>query len=149
METPVEFTDIEIEKETLDNLDTARKWSMFIAIMGFIFLGLMIVIGIIAGTFLSAFNSGETGPGLPESIMLVILFALGVVYFFPVLFLFRFSKHTAHAVQNKDKNELNKAFRNLKLYFIYLGILLIIVISLYILALIATGNSGALTEGMG
>jgi hypothetical protein len=147
MGTDLEDRKIEIEPGTLKNLNITRKWSIFIAVLGFMFLGLMLVIGLIAGTFLSAFNSGESGPGLPESYLLVSYFIIGIVFFFPNLFLFRFSKHTAHAVQNLNKLELYKAFRYLKLYFIYFGVLLIIVLSLYIMALILSGTSLTFLRG--
>ena len=149
METTLENRKIEIAQETLNNLNTTRKWTMFHAIIGFIFLGLFIVIGVITGIFLSAFNSGATSMGIPESLLEVIFIILAIVYFFPVLFLFRFSKHTAHAVQTLDKQELHKAFQNLKSYFAYLGVLLIIVLSFYIVALIVTGTSMAFLKGLG
>ena len=149
METSPESRKIEIGHETLNKLNSTRKWTMFLAIIDFIFLGLFIVIGVITGTFLSAFNSGETGLGIPESLMLVILFVLAVIYFFPVLFLFRFSKHAAHAVQTLDKQELHKAFRNLKSYFVYIGILIIIVLTFYIVALVVEGTSMSFLKGLG
>ena len=127
METNPEIRKIEIDQDTLNHLNTTRKWTMFLAILGFIFLGLLIIIGIIAGTFLSAFSSGKTGIGITESLILIVFLALAIVYFFPVLFLFRFSKHTAHAVQTINKEELQKAIKNLKFYFVYLGILVIII----------------------
>ncbi len=149
METTLENRKIEIAQETLNNLNTTRKWTMFLAIIGFIFLGLFIVIGVITGIFLSAFNSGATSMGIPESLLEVIFIILAIVYFFPVLFLFRFSKHAAHAVQTLDKQELHKAFQNLNSYFAYLGVLLIIVLSFYIVALIVAGTSMAFLKGLG
>jgi hypothetical protein len=148
MENTQEIRKIEIGQETLNNLNTIRKWAMFLAIIGFIFLGLIIVIGLIAGTFLSAFSSGKTGLGVPESVIMVIFLVLAVVYFFPVLFLFRFSKHTAHAVQILDKHELHKAIKNLKSYFVYLGVLIIIILSFYVVALIVAGTSMAFLKGL-
>ena len=108
-----------------------------------------IEIGVITGTFLSAFNSGETGLGIPESLMFIIFLVLAVIYFFPILFLFRFSKHTAHAVQTLDKQELHKAFKSLNSYFVYLGVLIIIVLTFYVVALIVTGASISFLRGMG
>jgi len=122
---------------------------MFLAIIGFIFLGLIIIIGLIAGTFLTAFNSGEKGLGIPESLMFVPVLLLAVVYFFPVLFLFRFSKHTSHAIRNFDKLELHKALKNLKYYFAYIGVMIIIVFSIYIVVLIVAGSSMAFLKGLG
>lgn len=149
METTLENRKIEIDQETLNNLNTTRKWTMFLAIIGFIFLGLFIVIGVITGTFLSAFNSGATSMGFPESLLAVIFIILAIVYFFPVLFLFRFSKLTAHAVQTLDKQVLHKAFRNLKSYFVYIGVLIIIVLIFYIVGLIVAGTSMAFLKGLG
>jgi len=149
METNPEIRKIEIGQETLKNLNTTRKWAMFLAIIGFILLGLIIVIGLIAGTFLTAFNSGEKSLGIPESLMFVPILLLAVIYFFPVLFLFRFSKHTAHAIQTLDKQELHKAIKNLKICFAYIGIMIIIIFSLYIVALIVAGSSMAFLKGLG
>lgn len=148
METPLESRKIEIEQETLKHLNTTRKWAMFLAIIGFIFLGLIIIIGLIAGTFLTAFSSGEKGLGIPESFMFIPILLIALVYFFPVLFLFRFSKHTSHAIQHLDKLELHKAIKYLKYYFVYLGVLIIIIFSLYVLVLIVAGSSMAFLKGL-
>jgi hypothetical protein len=148
MEAPLENRKIEIEQETLKHLNTTRKWAMFLAIMGFIFLGLIIIIGLLAGTFLTAFSSGEKGLGIPESFMFIPILLIALVYFFPVLFLFRFSKHTSHAIQHLDKLELHKALKNLKYFFAYLGVLIIIVFSLYIVVLIVAGSSMAFLKGL-
>ncbi len=66
MDSPQEIRKIEIEQETLNHLNTARKWAMFLAIIGFIFLGLLIMIGALAGTFLTAFSSGNKGFGASD-----------------------------------------------------------------------------------
>ena len=148
METIQEIRKIEIEDETLKHLNTMRKWAMFLAIIGFILLGLLMIIGLIAGTFLTAFNTSEKGLGIPDSLMFVPVLVFGIIYFFPVLFLFRFSKHTSHAIRTLDKLELHKAIKNLKTCFAYLGILIIIILSLYIVVLIIAGSSMAFLKGL-
>ena len=148
METPLENKKIEIEQETIKHLNTTRKWAMFLAIIGFIILGLIVIVGLIAGTFLTAFNSGGKDLGIPESLMFVPILLLAVIYFFPVLFLFRFSKHTSHAVQTLDKLEFHKAIKNLKSFFVYIGVLIIIILSLYIVVLIVAGSSLAFLKGL-
>jgi hypothetical protein len=149
METTLENRKIEIDQETLNNLNTTRKWAMFLAIIGFIVFGLIFVFGLIAGTFLTVFNLGEKGLGIPESLMFIPILLIALIYFFPVLFLFRFSKHTAHAVQTLDKQALHKAIRNLKSYFVYIGVLIIIVLIFYIVGLIVAGTSMAFLKGLG
>jgi hypothetical protein len=149
MENNIEPRKIELEEETLNYLNTTRKWTMFFAILGFIFLGLLLLFGLIAGTFLSIFKSSEMSTGIPQIWLFVILIILAILYYFPLLFLFRFSKHTANAVHTLSKEELHKAFRNLKSYFVYIGVLLIIVLVIYFIGLVAAGASMAFLKGMG
>lgn len=149
METPPENLKLDIEQPTLKQLNTARKWAMFLAIVGFIFLGIMIVVGLIAGTFLKTFSSGENSFGISDSLMIVPIIIISIIYFFPVLFLFRFSKYLSRAIQNLDKLQFHKAIKNLKLYFAYIGILIIIVLSIYIVILIVAGSSVAFLKGLG
>jgi hypothetical protein len=134
---------IEIEQDTLKHLNIIRKWAMFFAILGFIFVGLIIIAGLTAGTFLSLFNSGQMSTGFPEWIVIAILIFVALIYFFPVLFLFRFSKHTAIAIQTLSKEELHKAIRYLRACFVYMGIMTIVVLSIYIVAIVVAGASMA------
>jgi len=149
MESPLEIRKIEIEQDTLNHLNSTRKWAMFLAIIGFIFLGLILIIGLLAGTFLTAFSTGQKGLGIPDSLMFVPIVLMSAIYFFPVLFLFRFSKHTSKAIRNFDKLEFHKAIKSLKAYFAYIGILIIIVLTLYIVVLIIAGSSMAFLKGLG
>jgi hypothetical protein len=148
MENTSEIRKIEIEGESLNHLNTTRKWAMFLAIMGFIFLGIMLLVGLIAGVFLSAFKSGLDSNGATGILMGLFIVIMAAVYFFPLLYLFRFSKHTANAVQNLDKQELYKAIKNLKSYFVYIGILIIIVLAVYAVALVVAGTSMAFLKGL-
>jgi hypothetical protein len=141
MENKEEIRKIEIDQKTLNNINSTRRWTMFLAVIGFIFLGLFIVFGLITGIFLSVFKTGETGIGLPESLLFLLFFFLVAVYFFPGIFLFRFSKHAANAVHTIDKQEFQKAFRSLKLYFVFVGLLIILDLLIYFAVLIADGAS--------
>lgn len=148
METNLENKSIEIGQESLNHLNTTRKWAMFLAIMGFIFLGIMLLFGIIAGVFLSAFSDSVNSGGLTGVMMGLFIIVMSAVYFFPILYLFRFSKHIANAVQTLSKDELYKAFKNLKSYFVYIGVLIIVVLSVYVVVLIVAGTSMAFLKGL-
>jgi hypothetical protein len=140
-------TKIEFDHESLKYLETIRKWAMFLAIIGFIFLGLVVVIGLITGIFLSVFNTETLNSGIAGPLVLVSLLSMVVVYFLSIFFLFRFSKITARAVHTFDKQELHMAIKNLKLYFVYQGLLIIIGLSLYLAFLILTGTSLTFLRG--
>lgn len=148
MENLAEVKSIEIEQEALKHLNKTRKWTMFIAIIGFIFLGLVIVLGGIAGTFLSVFNEGEPGLSIPLVLAISLVVIFSCVAFFPGLFLLRFSKQIGKAVHNLDKKELSNALRNLKYFFAYLGVLIIIIISLYLISIIFSEISMEIFKGL-
>lgn len=150
MENLEELKKMELEEDSLRDLDTTRKWSMFMAILGFIALGLMLILGIVAALFLSVFKT-ETIPNaaswgfLPVAIFLVF----SVIYFFPLLYLYRFSKHTGIAVRTIDKSHMQQAIRYLRKFYVYMGILLIIVLVVYFVAFIVSGASLAFLKDMG
>jgi hypothetical protein len=148
MENTTEIRKIEIEQDTLKDLDTARKWTLFLAILGFIGIGLLLIIGLFAGVFLSVFSTSDIPLGFPEWLVIIIVLIFAAIYFFPVLFLFRFSKHTSNAVKSLDKQEMQKAFRNLRSYFMYIGILVIVVLAVYFIAFIAAGASVAFLKDL-
>jgi hypothetical protein len=139
---------IVLEDRTLIQLNKTRKWAMFLAIIGFIFLGLIIVVGLLAGTFFKTFNAGFAQKDLPGFLTFIPVILIAIIYFFPVLFLFRFSKHSANAILNYDKSEFHKAIKNLKFYFAYLGILIIIVFLIYFSVLIIAGSTVAFLKGL-
>jgi len=149
MEGTSEIKKLEIGQDTLNILDTTRKWTMFLAILGFIGIGLIVIAGTVAGLFLSAFNTNATLSGLVLIVIFIIIVAMAVIYFFPVLFLFRFSKHTSQAVKTLNKQEMHKAFKNLKAYYVYIGILIIVVLVIYVVAFIAAGASVAFLKNLG
>ena len=141
MENSSDERKIEISREILNDLDTTRKWTTFLSILGFILFGLMIIASLAAGLFLTIFRIQEQQLGIPESLLVVILLASGMVYFASVLFLFRFSKSIRDAIQNLDRKKLEKGFRNLRLFFTIKGITVIVYVIIYVIALIAAGAS--------
>jgi len=143
----IENKKIEIGEATLKKLNTARKWAMFLAIAGYIFLGLVVIIGLITGTFLSAFDTGDNSQSISELHVFLLLFIFIAVCLFPVMFLFRFSKYTAMALQSLDNQKLHRAIRNLKSFFVFLGILFILILVLYFVFVIA-GTSTSFLRGL-
>jgi hypothetical protein len=148
MDSDPENRKIEIGQETLKHLNKLRKWTMFLAVSGFIFLGIIIALGLLTGTFLRAFNHSDKTPGLPDSLVLAGFIGLALLNFFPVFFLFRFSKHTSNAVSTLDRQEMHKAIRYLKRFFIYIGILLLSAITIYIVSMILAGTTAASLLGL-
>jgi hypothetical protein len=147
MENPQEQAMIEIGHDTLKHLNTLRKWTMFLAVIGFIFFGLIIILGLITGTFLTAFNLSSKTQGIPDALVIAAFIAFALMNFFPVYFLFSFSKHTSFALAKHDRKEMHIAIKFLKRFFIYIGVFLIVVLTVYIASLVMAGRSAAILHG--
>jgi hypothetical protein len=158
MENTLENKRIEIGQQSLGYLDTTRKWTMFFSILGFVVIGILLVVGLVAGSFLTSFTSKMSGMegmegssvagGIASIFVFIFILIFAVIYFFPLFFLFRFSRHTKNAVANLDAQQLELGFKNLKSYWKYIGILTIIVLSIYLLILIIAGGSLAVLSGI-
>lgn len=148
MDDQKEHGRIEIGQETLKNLNKLRRWTMFLSVSGFIFLGLILMLGIITGTFLTAFSHSDEIPGVPDVLLIGSFIGLALIVFFPILFLFRFSKHASNAVAALDGKELHKAVKYLKLFFLFIGIFLILLILSYLAAIVVFGFSTSFFKGI-
>lgn len=153
MENLQEENKIELGQDALRYLNTTRKWTMFFAILGFIFIGLMLLGCVIAGVLLnslpglSEFESVEDMEsvglmaGAARIMLIVFMVIFAIIYFFPFYYLLRFSQHTSRAIKKLSSEELTMALRNLKAYWLYIGVLVIIVLSVYLLIFIIAGTS--------
>ena len=163
MENSLENKKVEIGQEALGYLDTTRKWTMFFAILGFIILGVMLVGSIVAGTFLRSLtsmggmeggeglegmNSMRMAGGFASVLFFIVILIVAVIYFFPMFYLLKFSNHAKRAVANADANEMTLAFKNIKSYWKYLGILVIILLAVYIIIFLIFGASMAFLGGL-
>ena len=119
-------------------LDTA-KWARFLSISGMVLMALFIVFAFI-GIGLSGSNPYQTTDvdlmGPMRMIMIITSIVMGVIAFFPLLFLLRFSNNMKTAIHANDQEAMNEAFLNMKRYFRFLGILIIIGLAFYALVFV-------------
>lgn len=108
------------------------KWGYFLAILGFIFTG-FIVIGALFAGFMFGAMSDELGMGISGGLISVLYLVLALVYFIPILYLFRFSSKARMALQSGSDSELTEAFQNLKSHYKFIGILTIVILALYVI----------------
>lgn len=114
-------------------LKETGTWARFIAIVGFIFVGLMAVGGLFANLIFGAL-SDQTGVPFDFGFgMTVMYLAMALIYFFPMLYLFRFARYARTIVSDPSPNSLELALENLKSHYRFMGILLIIMLALYFL----------------
>ena len=112
----------ELELRTRDYLTTAGKWGRFLAILGFIGCGLIVILGLVS-LAMSRSNNGIW------SVLMTV--AITIIYFLPSLYLFRFSAAAIETGQTGSSADLEESMLNLKKFLKYLGILIIVMISIY------------------
>ena len=118
--------------------ETAR-WAKFLAILGFILSGLMLLAGLFAGTLISAAFStfGPSRAGMMGGGFVTILYiGIALINFFPCLYLFNFASKMQVALRSNDQELLNVSFKNLKSCYRFVGILMVIYLSLCALGVI-------------
>lgn len=130
-----------LSEEALFYLQTGAKWAKFLAIMGFIGCGFVVLMGLFAGSLFSTF--GGLMPGYPAgavrgigALASVFYLAFALLYFFPSLYLYQFSKFVQKAIMFSNSLEITSALGKLKSFFKFIGILIIVILSLYVLILI-------------
>jgi len=70
---------------------------------------------------------------------MILVFA--VIYYVPMFYLLKFSTLSKNAIANLDASGLTQAFKYLKSYWVYLGILVIIVLAIYLLIFLIAGGA--------
>ncbi|MNJ85024.1 hypothetical protein D3C87_24880 [compost metagenome] len=125
---------IELESDKLritssikENLMITAQWARFLAIMGFIFVG---ILGI-ASLFLVV-TSMASGYG-PLVLVSLIYVVLTIVMLFPALYLIRFAIATEKGLGSNKQGEFDYAIQNMKSLFKFSGIYTIVMVVLYII----------------
>jgi len=130
------FDAIQVSEQNKAHFLEAAKWGKFLAIVGFVFIGLMLVIALFMlfglGTFMARFGAPTPvnfgGLGL-------LYIGMAALYFFPTFYLFIFATKMKKAVLCNDNNDFSTSVENLKSMFKFMGILTIVILSFYALSL--------------
>lgn len=133
-------------------LETTR-WTKFLAIMGFIFLGLMIIGSLVLfafGASMSSTYSGMSGFGGLGGYMGIgmglLYLLIAAFYLFPIISLYRFSINMKRGINTNNAELVTEAFRHQKNLYKFIGILMIIVIALYLLIIVVAALAGIATS---
>lgn len=129
-------SELSLSKNSLNYLTEIRKWTFFFAILGFVGIGLMVLGGFIMGIVGSVGSLLGNREAVLLGVITVVYILLAIVYFFPVLYLLKFSTNMKLAVEKSDQNKLTSAFQFLRSHFKFVGIVTIVIFGLYIIGII-------------
>ncbi len=146
---------LSLNSSAIEYLRQMSKWGKFLAIVGLLFSGLIILIGLAFGTIMSKLMalspgvsamSGSAGfaGGMGFGVGLVYA-VMGLVIAYPPVRLLQFSSQAKIAVNNNDSIAVENALKRLRSIFRFYGIFTIIILSFYALALIIVLLVGGLS----
>ncbi len=130
-ENPYEdYDDLIITDDAMRFLKESGKWGQMLSIVGFVFIGLMVLGSFFMGTVMTAIY-GDAGGAFSGILMGGLYFVLAIVYFFPVFYLYKFSTQIKTGLNHNDSDIVANAFENMKSMYKFMGIFIIVMFGLY------------------
>jgi hypothetical protein len=145
MENNSHFDSFELQFTPLAQsfLKEAGKWARFVSIVGFIFIGLYVILALFMFAMGSAIDSAAGNMGsrgafgaISGAFLGVIYLIVAIIAFFPTLYLSKFAGKAKLALENNNTEYLTNSIENLKSYFKFMGIVTIIMIAFFIIGFI-------------
>lgn len=134
--------DLQIDAEGQAHLSQTAKWAKFLAIMGFVFCGFMLIFILAAlanydSSDNSSYSYNSRNQAMNNGFSIFFITAITVIWFVASLFTFRFATKMRTALQNTDQLSFNESLGNLAKNYKFMGVVTIIYIALMILAFLA------------
>lgn len=111
------------------------KWGKFLAITGYVSIGLLGLLAIFMMIGLSGL-SDLTGTQFPMGAFGFFYIIMGAVYYFPVTYLYQYSVQIKKGLKSNDSATITAGFQNLKSLFKFMAIVTIVILSIYGLMLL-------------
>lgn len=126
------------------------KWAKFLSIIGFIGTAFMVMFSFSAGAFIAQTNgilgaANNPYAALGTGMLTVLCLFVALLYFYPSLLLFKYASSAKQAVLFADQPALSTAMSKMKSFFKFWGILTIVIMAFYFIALLTAivANVGA------
>lgn len=124
-------------------LNQIAKWTKFLSILGFVLLGISLLIIVSLGIFITATNryemmvgAGYYNPAVFQWSYVIVYVLLIAVYFVPLYYLYQFSVKTRQALQANNTETLTEGLAFLKKHYMFIGVFVIICLVMYLLGTI-------------
>jgi hypothetical protein len=130
---------LQLNEQAVAGLRESAKWSTFLAIIGFIGVGFMVLAAIFMGSAMALIpedpysRTGMNPFGAMKGFISIFYIVMAVIYFFPILYLYNYAKKMKDALNYRNSDTLSEAFVQLGKHHKFLGIMIIVLISLYII----------------
>jgi len=148
----IEEVELQLNEAAKGFLKETAKWAYFLSILGYIGIGFIVLMAIFAGAifaFIGNLNRemnsfGAIGGSFISGFYLLLAF----LYFFPIYYLNKFASNIKIALKSNDSKLLATSFEYLKSHYKFIGILSLIILSLYAI-IIVVAFIAAVAVGLG
>ena len=130
--TAGEPNELKVSELSKVNLLSIRKWTKFLAIVGLVVI-ILVAVAILALPFFAREYPQAAG------LFIYCIFILAL-YIYPLMKMFGIVKALKPAVEQCDEQQLDKAVSETKALVTFMGVLTIVVLALYALALLFAGS---------
>lgn len=121
--------------EIINYLMETSKWGKFLAIAGYVSIGILFLVAIFMMIGLSSM-SNLTGTEFPMGAFGFIYILMAALYYFPVTYLYNYSVQIKKGLKSNDITTITAGFQNLKSLFKFMAIITIVILSIYGLILL-------------
>ena len=125
---------MELNDQSIKYLSETARWATILSVIGFVVIGLLIIVSFSVGTLLA--NSPYSEMGISPQVLSITYLVIAGVYFIPIFFLYQFGIKTKNAIDNNDTDLLTFGLKKLKSHYKFIGIVMIILFGLNILFLL-------------
>ena len=89
-----QLVELKLNADSRSFLKEITGWTYFLSIIGFIFVGLLVLIAVFASSIynMAMAQLSQESPFDVGLFMTAVYLIVALIYFFPILFLFKFSK---------------------------------------------------------
>lgn len=118
-------------------LKETSSWARFLAVVGYVSVGLLVLLAVFVMFGASQLNSFTQSPvGMPFEFLGFVYLVVAGLYLIPINYLYKFASRMKSGLLLNDKILVTSGFENLKSLFKFMGILTIVILSIYALILI-------------
>ena len=133
-------SDLEVSPLAQSYLNETARWGKFLSVMGFILCAITIILSFFMPLFIMQLPPYNTMSvefsSVVKVIITIVYLLLALLFFFPCLYLYKFSVKMQSAVKGLSQENFDESLMNLKSLFKFYGIFTIIILSFYALAFI-------------
>ena len=136
---------INLTPQSKEYLLKTAKWVEFIAVVGYMAIALLILLGFIISVFLNSLFSEIMPESLSEyGFVGFIYIVFGIVFLIPTVYLHKFSVKMKKAMLLNKQLDFETALSSQKSFFKFIGIYTIVVLVFYTAVLLASLLLGSL-----